>query len=61
MALFLQFYSKMLATRLISNVSVSKDAEESMITKLKVCPNLLNLYISVFFEFRTEKRGEFRI
>uniref|UniRef100_A0A915AFR3 Cullin-2 n=2 Tax=Parascaris univalens TaxID=6257 RepID=A0A915AFR3_PARUN len=32
---FQKFYSKMLATRLISNVSVSKDAEESMITKLK--------------------------
>ncbi|VDM96100.1 unnamed protein product [Thelazia callipaeda] len=32
---FHKFYSKLLASRLISNTSLSKDAEESMITKLK--------------------------
>uniref|UniRef100_A0A158R5K3 Cullin-2 n=1 Tax=Syphacia muris TaxID=451379 RepID=A0A158R5K3_9BILA len=33
--IFQKFYSKMLANRLITNASVSKDAEESMINKLK--------------------------
>lgn len=35
---FQRFYSKMLAKRLINDASASEDAEESMITKLKVCP-----------------------
>ena len=33
---FLQFYSKMLAKRLIHTLSVSMDAEEGMIARLKV-------------------------
>uniref|UniRef100_A0A0R3S5F6 Cullin-2 n=1 Tax=Elaeophora elaphi TaxID=1147741 RepID=A0A0R3S5F6_9BILA len=33
--IFQKFYSKMLANRLIGNASLSKDAEESMISKLK--------------------------
>jgi len=33
---FQRFYSKMLAKRLVNNMSTSEDAEESMITKLKV-------------------------
>ncbi|EFO28164.1 hypothetical protein LOAG_00325 [Loa loa] len=33
--IFQKFYSKMLANRLITNASLSKDAEESMISKLK--------------------------
>lgn len=32
----LQFYSKMLAKRLIHSLSVSMDAEEGMISRLKV-------------------------
>ena len=34
--LFVQFYSRMLAKRLIYNLSTSMDAEEAMINKLKV-------------------------
>lgn len=43
--LSLQFYSKMLAKRLIHNLSVSMDAEEAMISRLKVSMGNLT-YIS---------------
>jgi len=33
---FQKFYSKMLAKRLVNNMSALEDAEESMISKLKV-------------------------
>ena len=36
LSLFLQFYSRMLAKRLIYGQSASMDAEEAMINKLKV-------------------------
>lgn len=35
---FQKFYSKMLAKRLVQHNSASDDAEASMISKLKVCP-----------------------
>lgn len=38
---FQKFYSKMLAKRLVQQISASDDAEASMISKLKVRQNLL--------------------
>ena len=45
--MFQRFYSRMLSRRLVQGLSLSMEAEESMIQKLKVCttiPGMLCLY-----------------
>ena len=48
---FQRFYSKMLAKRLIHDSSTSEDAEESMITKLKVGILPFASFFPPFFSF----------
>ena len=48
---FQRFYSKMLAKRLIHDSSASEDAEESMITKLKVGISFFFCFLSFLFLF----------
>lgn len=50
----MQFYSRMLAKRLIYGQSASMDAEEAMINKLKVCTDLPgNLYHVFSFDIKS--------
>lgn len=54
LSFFLQFYSRMLAKRLIYGQSASMDAEEAMINKLKVCADLLvNCYHVFSFDIKS--------
>ena len=48
-----QFYSKLLAKRLIHNLSVSMDSEESMINRLKV-----KIFLSTFIFFMSLPQGD---